>query len=133
MTKDDMDLLKGFPLSIEQKERLLDIIKGTDDKTLIAKVVETDEERYVTINGNKYALYEYDGTYYINNLSLHNYVLKNNYTRLSIFKKTISAEENKVVINRWDSIKYELYNDFIIFIVINDGREIRYEIHNFDD
>lgn len=39
MTKDDMDLLKGFPLSIEQKERLLELIgnnknRGGDDKII---------------------------------------------------------------------------------------------------
>lgn len=39
MTKDDMDLLKGFPLSIEQKERLLELIGnnkngGGDDKII---------------------------------------------------------------------------------------------------
>lgn len=33
MSKDDMDLLKGFPLSIEQKERLLNLIKSNSSSS----------------------------------------------------------------------------------------------------
>lgn len=137
MTKDDMDLLKGFPLSIEQKERLLELIGnnngGSENNNEVLKIELSDES--FQINGIIFRVDPFsvnNDTMYVFSVGskeLYKYAIANN-IKSAIVTVTLDEGMYKREFNSVSYIhehiqEYEYVGEAIGFVFVNfDNYEV---------
>lgn len=91
--KNKLEKLKGFPLSLEQKERLLELIEDKDDKKLIIKYIKgsdniliSDKNYKVEVNGDDFEIYDKE---------LYKHLLDNDVTKATLYIDAIGGEEDE--------------------------------------
>lgn len=132
--------LKGFPLSLEQKEELLNIIKevagngsGDNKNALNINVLEVDGQMAFIANDKMYDLLGRDvDVWDVNSIELYQYLLDNEIKAMiwNMDIPTDTAEDNAIMIS--NSVAYVKCKDYIMFVFVIEGRFITVFINNKD-